>query len=375
MGYVKMKIGLLTSSRADFGIYYPLLRELCNDSFFSVEIIAFGTHLDHSHGYTIDEIKAFGFDVAHQIKTLIKNDEAGDISFSIGDCIQKFSLFWERNKFDAVFALGDRYEMFAAVAASTPFNIDILHIHAGETTLGAIDNAYRHSITLMSKYQFVSTDIYLKRVVELTQNHKNVYNVGGLSIDNLVNQKLLTHEEFERKFEIDLTIPTILSTFHPETVALKKNEEYISELLSAFEDLRKKYQIVITLPNSDTMGDIVRKKILEYSSSCKNVITVESFGMQGYLSIMKHCAFMIGNTSSGFGEAAFFPTNVINIGDRQKGRIQTKNIISVPVEKKKILEAVEQIRQEGDLADVNIYGDGKAAQKISNKIKELYGLH
>ena len=178
-----MKIGILTSSRADFGIYFPLVNELWKDDFFKVEIIAFGPHLKKEYGYTIEEINKFGFEVKHKIETLTKNDGAVDISNNIGDAIIKFSNFWDKNKFDLVLALGDRYEMFAAVVAASSFNINIAHLHAGETTLGAIDNSYRHSISVMSNYLFVSTEDYKARAIEISQQEDHV---KAKSYDNVV---------------------------------------------------------------------------------------------------------------------------------------------------------------------------------------------
>ncbi len=366
-----MKIGILTSTRADFGIYLPLLKELKKDSFFNVEIIAFGTHLSKKHGYTINEIIEAGYNVSHKLDTIPQGDKPVDISKTMAKTINVFSEFWENNKFDLVFALGDRYEMFAAVSSASPFNIKFAHLHAGETTLGAIDNAYRHSISLMSKYLFVSTEQYKKRAVEIIKRADDVFNVGALSIDNLKNEKLYSKKEFVKKFNIDLNNPTILTTFHPETVSFEKNEQYIKELLSALTELTKKYQIVITMPNADTMGLMIRAEIEKFATNKSNITLVESFGMKGYLTCMKYSAFLIGNTSSGFVEAAFFPKWVINMGDRQKGRIITENILSIPVENTKILYAVNKIENSELPNNCNIYGDGNTAKRIVEIINKL----
>jgi GDP/UDP-N,N'-diacetylbacillosamine 2-epimerase (hydrolysing) len=370
-----MKIGLLTSTRADFGIYLPLLKELKKENAVNIEIIAFGTHLSPKHGFTINEIINSGFEVKHKIESVPIDDKAVNISKSIGMAIERFAEFWNDNRFDLVFALGDRYEMFAAVSAALPFNIKFAHIHAGETTLGAIDNAYRHSISLMSEYLFVSTEEYKKRAIEINQNPQKVFNVGALSIDNLKNVELYTIEEFKQKFHIDLSKPTILSTFHPETVSLDKNEIYIKELLNSFEELRKKYQIVITMPNADTKGLMVRQEIERFAKDKSNIILIESFGMKGYLSCMKYSAFLLGNTSSGFVEAAFFPKWVINIGNRQKGRILTDNIVSIPVEKGKIIKAVHKIENSKLPSNCNIYGEGSSAKNIVEIIKNIRHLN
>jgi GDP/UDP-N,N'-diacetylbacillosamine 2-epimerase (hydrolysing) len=369
-----MKIGILTSSRADFGIYYPIVKQLSEDAEFDVEIIAFGTHLKKKFGETINEIKGYGFNVPHQIHTITENESAADIAKSIGDSTIRFAQFWSENKFDLVFALGDRYEMYAAVSAASPFNIDIAHLHGGETTLGAIDNAYRHAISLMSKYIFVSTEDYKKRAQQIIEDANNVFNVGALSIDNLLHQEFFTLNEFEDKFDIDLTKPSILSTFHPETVSLEKNETYITELISAFEALQESFQIIITMPNADTMGNMIREKLVEFGAENTNVKLIESFGMKGYLTCMKHCKLMVGNTSSGFVEAAFFPTWVINLGDRQAGRIITENIINSRVGSDSIVSAVKAIAYKEKPVNTNIYGSGNTASAIISHLKSIYGL-
>lgn len=369
-----MKIGVLTSSRADFGIYYPLVNKFWEDPRIEVEIIAFGTHLKEDYGNTYKEIENAGFLVKHKIETSTLNSGPKDISNTIGSAIIKFSEFWSNNKFDIVFALGDRYEMFAAVTAASPFNIDIAHIHAGETTLGAIDNAYRHSISLMSKYLFVSTEEYKQRANEVTQLETKIFNVGALSIDNLIRQEFYSPKEFKKEFNIDIEKPSILSTFHPETVSYKQNEGYIEELISAFRILSNKYQLIITMPNSDTMGDMVRSALVNYQKENKQVKLVESFGMKGYLSCIKYCNMLLGNSSSGFVEAAFFPKWVINLGERQSGRTLTENIISVNIKIDEIIKAVDRAERGNLPEDCNIYGDGNTAHKIHDIILSLYGI-
>jgi GDP/UDP-N,N'-diacetylbacillosamine 2-epimerase (hydrolysing) len=366
-----MKIGVLTSSRADFGIYLPLLKLIENDSFFQLEIIAFGTHTSKKHGYTLKEIQNYDFNKVHELVTVPISDSPKDITNSVGKTTSIFSDFWDRNEFDIVFALGDRYEMFAAVSAGSLFNVNFSHLHAGETTLGAVDNAYRHAISLFSKNLFVSTDTYKKRAEEIVEKEVNVYNVGALSVDNLKTINFMSKADFNDRFDISLDTPSILCTFHPETVSYGKNETYIKELLESFVILKNKYQIIITLPNTDTMGQMIRDEIVNFGNTYPEVKIIESFGMLGYLSCMKHCAFLLGNTSSGFVEATFFPKYVINLGDRQKGRLETKNIITTPITKKDILTTVKKIENLEPLTNLNIYGDGNTAEKIISILKSI----
>jgi GDP/UDP-N,N'-diacetylbacillosamine 2-epimerase (hydrolysing) len=365
-----MKVAVLTSSRADYGIYFPLLQRLKDDVYFDMEIIAFGTHLSKQYGYTLDQIESDGFEVAHKIETLAVGDSALDISQSVGHTIELFAKFWSEHTFDLIFALGDRYEMFAAVCAGLPFNIKVAHISGGETTLGAIDNVYRHSLSLMATYHFASTDSYKNRIIDIIGSSKNVYNVGALNIENFINQTYLSIEAFKEKFAIDLSIPSILITFHPETVAFERNIQYANELIHALEQCDN-YQLIITMPNSDTMGVKIREILNRFIESHSNAIGVESFGMLGYISCMKHCSFMLGNTSSGFVEAAFFPKYVINIGDRQKGRLLTPNIINTPVESKAILAAIEKVAHAKALDKIDVYGKGNTAELICSILKNI----
>ncbi|NRT15101.1 GDP/UDP-N,N'-diacetylbacillosamine 2-epimerase (hydrolysing) [Flavobacterium sp. 28A] len=366
-----MKIAVLTSSRADFGIYLPLLKAFQADDFFDLDVVAFGTHLSRQHGYTINEIKNANFENVYEVETPLINRNSVDISKNIGETITVFADFWSNKSYDYIIALGDRYEMFAAVTATTPFVFRIAHLHAGETTLGAIDNVYRHAISLMSNLLFVSTEIYKKKAIQINPLAQT-FNVGALSVENLKKIDYLNIHDFKSKFNIDLALPTILCTFHPETVNLEKNINYINELLSSFSELMKRYQIVITLPNADTIGDQIKEIIIKFGQHNPSLKIVDSFGMIGYLSCMKLSSFMIGNTSSGFVEAAFFPKWVINIGNRQDGRIVSKNIISIPVDKDAILEATNFIEGENSVSFKSIYGDGETASKIIKILKKEY---
>ncbi|HRS53441.1 MAG TPA: UDP-N-acetylglucosamine 2-epimerase [Bacteroidales bacterium] len=369
-----MKLAILTSSRADYGIYYPLLKKLYNDKFFYPEIIAFGTHLSNKHGYTLNQIIKDGFKVSYSIKTISKGDTPYDINNSITKTIKKFNTIWNNTKYDLIIVLGDRYEMFAAALSAIPFNLPIAHIHGGEETKGAIDNVFRHSISIMANIHFTATELYKEKVIKLKGSKKNVFNVGALSIDNLKNMIFLSIEEFKTLYNIDLSKPSILFTFHPETVSFEKNILYIDEIIAALSELTNKYQIIITMPNADTMGNMIRKKLQNFVKANANVYKVESFGSQGYLSCMKYCTFMLGNTSSGFIEASFFPKKVINLGERQKGRMVTPNIINTKINKNDILAAVEKVEHLNlnELDNINIYGNGNTADKIIEKLKILF---
>jgi GDP/UDP-N,N'-diacetylbacillosamine 2-epimerase (hydrolysing) len=363
-----MKVAVLTSSRADYGIYRPLLELLEKDSFFDLSLLVFGTHLSEKFGNTIVNIYADEYKIAEKIDTLPTGDSPSEISYSIGKTIEEFSKVWGKHNFDIVVALGDRYEMFAAVSSAIPFNLKIAHIHGGEITLGAIDNSFRHAITLMSDIHFTAAEEYRKRVIEIIGNEKNVYNTGALSIDNIRQTQLLTLEQFKEKYGIDLSIPSILFTFHPETVEFERNTYYINEIIGALDEL-KDYQIIITMPNSDTMGLQIRSELNKFIKKNAIAVGVETFGSLGYLTCMKHCTMLLGNTSSGFIEAAGFDKPVVNLGNRQTGRIITPNIFNSQIEKNEIVNAIAKAASYFSSKETKIYGNGKAAEQMIKYLK------
>jgi len=342
-----MKIGVLTSSRADYGIYLPLLKAIMKAPDMDLGVIAFGTHLSKIHGHTVDHIVHEGFPIVKTIDTIPKDDSPLDIAESYALTAQQFAEYWsgEGSTFDVVLALGDRYEMAAAVAASIPFGLRIAHLHGGETTLGAIDNTYRHSISLASYVHFVSAEPFVVRLKQLLDAPDPlVFNVGSLGLENIEQIELLDKKTFYQRWGIDLNQPTILVTVHPETVEYQNNQEYSAVTSEALNTLAEEYQVVITLPNADTMGSLYRERFVELSDNHPNVFAVENFGTQSYFTCMKHAQFLLGNTSSGIIEAASFNKYVINLGDRQKGRLCGDNVIHVPFDKQRIMEAMKKLK-------------------------------
>jgi GDP/UDP-N,N'-diacetylbacillosamine 2-epimerase (hydrolysing) len=255
-----MKLGILTSSRADYGIYLPLLKKLKSDSFFSIELIVFGTHMSKFQGYSVDLIEEDGYNIIHEISTLVSNDDEQSISTSYALTALKFADFWKSNKYDLVFCLGDRFEMSAAVQAGIPFGVKFAHIHGGETTLGAIDNIYRHQITLASSIHFSATKLFSSKIIDIIGSSKNVYTVGALSLDCVSDFKPLEKELFYNRFKIPQN-DFALITFHPETISPELNKSYAIEMSLALKYLTKKLFLIITMPNADTMGSVFRNEI------------------------------------------------------------------------------------------------------------------
>jgi GDP/UDP-N,N'-diacetylbacillosamine 2-epimerase (hydrolysing) len=368
----KIRLAVLTSSRADFGIYLPLLKLIKQRSQeFELKIIAFGTHLSQYHGYTKAEIIKNGFNTDHEISSLLLTDDAESIASGYALTVLKFADFWNKHlkSFDWVLCLGDRFEMSAAVTAGIPFGIRFAHIHGGETTLGSIDNIYRHSITLASQLHFVSAKIFEKRIYELAGKDAKCYLTGSLSLDNLEEITLLTKEEFCHKWGIPTEKPFVLITVHPETIAFEKNEYFAQEVVQALKEILLEHNLVVTMPNADTAGTIFRKAYEELRNENQtSVFLIENFGTQSYFTCMECADYMIGNTSSGIVEAASFQKYVLNLGDRQKGRLTGENVIHVPFDRKEIIACTRKLDGKKFQGE-NIYKISKAAPIILEALK------
>ena len=365
-----MKIGVLTSSRADYGIYLPLLRKLKVDSYFKLEIIAFGTHLSKFHGYTINEIQIEKFDKIHSISTILTNDDPQSIASSYGLTCLKFADFWQQNKYDLVFCLGDRYEMNAAVQAGLPYNIKFAHLHGGETTLGAVDNIYRHQITLASTLHFTANDAFSDQVAEIIGSNQNIYTVGSLSLNEIVNFEPKSKTEFYKTYNIP-NKDFALITFHPETVNFEKNLYFASEMRKALSQITSKLFLVITMPNADTLGSVFRNEINHLKDEHPDqVLGIENFGKENYFNAMSYSKLLIGNTSSGIIEAASFGKYVVNVGERQKGRLQSDNIINSSFSQNNIIQAVEFAMSKGDYQGENAYYLPNPSEAIIKAVKQ-----
>lgn len=369
-----MTIGVLTSSRADFGIYLPLLKKMQLNNQLNFELIVFGTHLSEKHGYTKKEIVNNGFNVHHEIETILDGDSAFIIATSIGHVIQKFARFWDDHKldFDIVLCLGDRFEMFAAVTASIPFGIKLAHIHAGEMTLGAIDNIFRHSISHSALIHFTSTTQYARRVEELVDHtHPKIVNVGALSLDTVVDFVPMRTEVFKEKWLVDLALPTVLTTFHPETIDTFNNKCYTEILCEVIEKYADNgLQFLITMPNADTSSNIIRETFTNRLSNYTNVYMLENLGTSGYFTAIAQCSFLLGNSSSGIIEAASFNKYVINLGSRQQGRMHAENVIDCEFDFDLICNTINTIKNK-TWTGKNPYYNGGASDMIIETLNKM----
>jgi GDP/UDP-N,N'-diacetylbacillosamine 2-epimerase (hydrolysing) len=365
-----MKIAVLTSSRADYGIYLPLLKAMQKDPFFDLRLIVFGTHLSRFHGHTIDAILNDGFTIDYRVEHVPVADTPEAIAQSMAAAAAGFIPVWQKEQkgYDLVFCLGDRFEMFAAVSIAAPFQIKFAHLHGGETTLGAIDNEFRHCLTIFSSLHFTATELYAKRVAEIKGAADSIYAVGSLSLDNLEDLALLSEKELQERFGIDLSIPGLLVTFHPETVGAD-NEMNAKELVKALGHFTG-FRIIITMPNADTMGKAMRQVYESFAQGSPNVVLVENLGTRGYFSCMEKCRLVIGNSSSGIIEAASFGRYVVNIGDRQKGRAVSANLLQSRPDADEIIKTCTEALSRGRYKGENIYYKKNVAQSIIEILKK-----
>ena len=368
------KICIITGTRAEYGLLYWLMKEIEADSELELQLIVTGMHLSPEFGLTYREIEK-EFKIDKKIEMLLSSDTPIGISKSMGLAQISFAEAYEELKPDMVVVLGDRYEIFSAVSSAMIARVPIAHLHGGETTEGAFDEAIRHSITKMSHLHFTATNEYRDRVIQLGEQPDRVFNVGGMGIENIKRLKLLSKEEFEKSIHFRLNKKNILVTFHPTTLEESTSTEQFNELLRAIDKL-KETNTIFTKANSDTDGRVINQMIDEYvAKNSKKSVAFTSLGQLRYLSALQYVDAMVGNSSSGLAEAPSFKIATVNIGDRQKGRIKAKSVIDCLPKKDSILNAFDEFYSKKfqlNLLDIkNPYGDGCASKEIVEIIKEV----
>ncbi len=366
-------IGVVTVGRSDYSIYLPILRKIQGDPDLKLHLIVSGMHLAPEFGLTIKIIEADGFKVGERVEMLLSSDTPEAIAKSMGLGTIGFAQAYARFRPDILLVLGDRFEMHAAVVAALSFKIPMAHIHGGEITQGAIDDALRHSITKLSHLHFVSTQEYAQRVIQMGEEPWRVVVSGAPSLDNLRSGKLLTARELESQYGLSLELAPLLVTFHPVTLEYEQTGRQINELLAALEEC--KLPIIFTLPNADTNGRVITRRIEEFIRKYPSARLVSNLDPQGYFSMMTCAAAMVGNSSSGIVEAPSFKLPVVNIGNRQKGRIRAKNVIDVDYLRDDVLKGIQQAcapEFRARLRDLsNPYGDGHASDVIVQHLKDV----
>lgn len=364
------KIAIITTTRAEYSLLLPVICELRKNegSAFKAELIVSGTHLSEKFGKTAEQIKQDHIRIDKQIPIPVDTFSAIDLSVNMAVALIKFTELFEREKYDAIMILGDRYEILAAALAAVNTRTAIFHLCGGDTTEGALDECYRHSITKMSYLHFVSNECSRHRVIQLGEDPARVYNVGSTSIDNIKNRKLLSKQEILTELQIHAG-EYALCTYHPETLNHSHIEDEIAALLAvvkAFADIH----FIFTKANADQGGQIVNRCLAEAKEKLPNLSVFSSLGTLRYLSLMKSCLFVLGNSSSGIIEAPSFNIPTINIGDRQRGRLQSTTIINCVCNADRIVDSVHIARskafRESCLTAVSPYGDGNAAARIAD---------
>lgn len=367
------KVCVVTATRAEYGLLKPVIQKITEEPELALCLLVTGAHLSKLHGETVKEIEKDGFTIAGRIpmelsdtSPIALNEEMANLQIKAGD-------FFAKEKPDFLLILGDRYEMLSVAVAAMMCRIPIGHIHGGETTEGAMDEAIRHAITKMSYLHFTSIPEYRKRVIQLGEAPERVFTVGALGVENIMKLPLLSEQEIRQVLQIEEHRPYAMVTFHPVTLEADGAEKQLYELIHAMKN--EDYEYVVTFANADAGGNGLNQIWQEIAAQNLNIHLYASLGVKNYLSALKYAEMVIGNSSSGILEAPSFKHPVINIGDRQKGRLQADCIINCKPVEEEIRKAIEKGRskefQETLKQVENPYGKGDTSGRILDKVKEF----
>jgi GDP/UDP-N,N'-diacetylbacillosamine 2-epimerase (hydrolysing) len=364
----KRKVCVITGTRAEYGLLYWLMKEINVQNDLCLQLVVTGMHLSPDFGNTYKQIEDDGFVIDHKVEMLLSSDTSVGITKSMGIAMIGFADAFENLNPDLVVVLGDRYEIFSAVSAAMIARIPVAHIHGGETTVGAYDEAMRHSITKMSHLHFTAAEEYRNRVIQMGEEPSRVFNVGSLGVENIKRFKLLNLKEFEESIDFKLGKYNLMVTFHPVTLENNSSEFQFSNLIAALDKLDDT-NIIFTKANADTDGRVINRMIDDYVHNHKdNSIAFDSLGQLRYFSAMQYIDGVVGNSSSGLIEVPTFKVGTINIGDRQSGRIKAKSVIDCNPVKNEILNAINILLSKSFKKSIelvtNPYGDGKVVDQI-----------
>jgi len=366
-------IGVVTTARSDYGILLPVLHAITADPLLRLHLIVGGMHLAPEFGHTVDAIIAEGFPVGDRVEMLLASDTPRGVAMSMGIGVTAYAESYARLRPDVLVVLGDRFEMHAAALAALPFGIPVAHIHGGEVTSGAIDDALRHSITKLSHLHFTATERYRERVIQLGEEPWRVVTSGNPSLDNILAIPLLDRAALERRCGIALTPAPLLVTYHPVTLQYDRAEEHVTNLLAALEQIAR--PVVFTLPNADAGARSVARRIEAYAARHDGTAIADNMGTGMYFSMMRIAAAMVGNSSSGLLEAPSFALPVVNVGRRQEGRLRARNVIDTGDGSGEIAAAIRRAIDPAfrdSLAGMrNPYGDGGAAARIVDVLRAV----
>ena len=367
------KICVVTGARADYGLLRWVMQGIKDDPDLTLQIIATGMHLSPDFGLTYQEIERDGFQIDRKVEMLTSSDTSVGVAKSMGLGLIGFADALNDLKPELIVVLGDRFEIFAAASAALVARIPVAHLHGGETTEGAFDEALRHSITKMSQLHFVATEQYRRRVIQLGEQPNHVFMVGGLGIDNIKRLKLLDRAELEASLDFKLGPKNLLITFHPVTLESQSSAQQMSELLTALDQLGEHTHLIFTMPNADNGGREFIEMVEEFVATHTNSRAYTSLGQLRFLSCVKLVDGVVGNSSSGLAEAPSLQTGTVNIGDRQRGRLKAQSVIDCTPESQAIFDAIAKLYspsfQQTLLSVVNPYGEGGASEKIVQTLR------
>ena len=368
------KICVVTGARAEYGLLRWLMEGIHQSLELEMQLVVTGMHLSPEFGMTVDAIEADGFTVDRKVEMLLSSDTAVGITKSMGLGMICLADALDELKPDLLLLLGDRYEIFAVAASAMVARIPIAHLHGGEATEGAFDEAIRHSITKMSHLHFVAAEEYRRRVIQLGERPEHVFNVGGLGIDSILRLKLLGRDELEAALNFKLAKRNLLITFHPITLEHNTSAQQMDELLVALAEL-KDTGLIFTMPNADTEGRILFRQIEAFCSQHSQARAFTSLGQLCYLSCIKHVDGVVGNSSSGLAEVPSFKKGTINIGDRQRGRLKAASIIDCQPQHNAIRTALDRLFSVEFLDQLtavqNPYGNGGSSEAVVNILEQI----
>lgn len=367
----RRRICVVTGSRAEYGLLYWIIKEIQNDSELELQLVVTGMHMSSEYGHTFQLIEADGIKIDAKVEMLLSSDSAIGISKSLGLGVIGLAGALDRLEPDFLVILGDRFEIFAAAQAATIARIPIAHIAGGDTTEGSFDEVFRHGITKMSHLHFVTNEKSASRVRQLGENPAHIFNVGSPGIDYIKRAKLLSRRELEQALEFTFKEINILVTFHPVTLETHSAGEQFQELVSALHSIGSEIGIVFTRPNSDNDSQSINRLIDKFVENHANAVVFQSLGQDLYLSVMAEVNIVAGNSSSGLYETPSFGKPTVNIGDRQKGRLQASSVINCVQESAAILEAISLALSMECSEIINPYGDGNSSIKIKNHLKQI----
>ncbi len=364
---------VVTGNRAEYGLLKNLIKKIELSDKLDLQLVVTGSHLVERFGYTIDEIINDGFKITAEVDMLIESTKKSAINKSMGLQMIQFSTILERLEPDIIVILGDRYEMLTVAVSATMMNIPIAHIAGGEISYGANDEQIRHAITKMAHLHFAEADIYATNIKNMGEEAWRVHSVGALGIENIATTQFLDIEELNKTMGVKIDDNTILMTYHPTTLESESLKYEIDELLLAISHFKNLF--IITYPNADNGGSYIISRLKEFAEQYDNIKLFESLGVQRYLSVMKHCKMVIGNSSSALIEAPYLKKPVVNIGNRQEGRLMADNIISCSNKFIDIIRAINQAKSEDFLRKVadtkSLYGDGDTSSDIIKVLEEV----